>query len=76
MPKKQTGDEDLQAFDLKAARKAKKLTQVEVAEILCTTQGSVARWEAAGTLPRLHRKYWEIYWHTQKLARRKAKATA
>jgi len=57
----------LPAFDLKAARKAKNLSQVKVAEILCTSQPSVARWEAAGNLPAIYRKAWNSHWQLETL---------
>lgn len=57
----------LAAFDLKAARKLRGLSQVKVAEILCTTQPSVARWEAQGNLPEVFRKVWELHWKIESL---------
>lgn len=52
----------LAAFDLKAARKLRGLSQVKVAQILCTTQPSVARWEAQGNMPEVFRKVWDLHW--------------
>lgn len=52
----------LAAFDLKAARKVRGLSQVKTAEILCTTQPSVARWEAQGNMPEVFRKLWDLHW--------------
>lgn len=55
----------LPAFDLRAARKAKGLSQVAVAEILCTSQPSVARWESKGNLPAIYRKAWAAHWELE-----------
>lgn len=55
-------ESELPAFDLRAAREAKSLTQVAVSILLCASQSSVARWENDGTLPLIYRKYWELYW--------------
>lgn len=57
--------EPLPAFDLRAARKARKLSQVKVAEILCTSQPSVARWESNGNLPAIYRKAWAAHWQLE-----------
>lgn len=53
------------AFDLKAARKMRGLSQTQVAEILCTTQPSIARWEIAGNMPAIYRKAWLLHWRIQ-----------
>jgi hypothetical protein len=50
------------AFDLKGARETRKLSQADVAAILCTTQASVSRWESSGELPAVYRKVWEQHW--------------
>lgn len=50
------------AFDLKAMRETRKLSQSDVAAILCTTQASVSRWEASGKTPAVYRKVWEQHW--------------
>lgn len=81
MPKKTAAAKELPQFDLRAAREARGLTQVEVAELLCTTQGTVARWEADGSLPALERKYWSLHWkHTKapkvKQSKRRARGDA
>jgi transcriptional regulator with XRE-family HTH domain len=55
----------LAAFDLKAARKMRGLSQVAVAQILCTTQPSVARWEAQGNMPEVFRKVWALHWQVE-----------
>lgn len=52
----------LAAFDLRAARKLRGMSQVAVAQILCTTQPSVARWEAQGNMPEVFRKVWDLHW--------------
>lgn len=62
MPKMSTFRKDQPAFDLRAAREARDLTQVQVAEMFFTTQVSIARYERDGNLPPLHRAYWELYW--------------
>jgi len=57
----------LAAFDLKAARKMRGLSQVAVAQILCTTQPSVARWEAQGNMPEVFRKVWALHWQVEEI---------
>lgn len=59
--------EKIAAFDLKAARESRKLSQDAVAAILCTTQASVSRWESAGTLPAVYRKAWDQHWQLEDL---------
>lgn len=53
------------AFDLKGARESRKLSQFAVAEILCSTQASVSRWEATGNLPDAFRKLWDLHWKVE-----------
>jgi transcriptional regulator with XRE-family HTH domain len=55
----------LAAFDLKAARKVRGLSQTKAAEILCATQPSVARWEADGNMPEVFRKVWLLHWQLE-----------
>lgn len=55
----------LAAFDLKAARKMRGLSQIQTATILCTTQPSVARWEADGNMPEAFRKLWALHWQQE-----------
>lgn len=57
--------EKLPAFDLKAARETRNLSQAAAATILCTTQASVSRWEAAGNLPAIYRKAWVQHWQVE-----------
>lgn len=65
--------EELPVFDLKAARETRKLSQSDVAVILCTTQASVSRWEASGRLPAIYRKAWLAHWKLEDLSNGKAK---
>lgn len=58
---------DLVAFDLKAARKTRNLSQLQTAEMLCTTQPTISRWEAEGTTPAIVRKAWEQHWQLEDL---------
>jgi predicted transcriptional regulator len=60
--------EKVSAFDLKAARETRKLSQAEVAAILCTTQASVSRWESSGELPAVYRKTWDQHWKLEDLS--------
>lgn len=53
------------AFDLKAARKARGLNQSQTANILCTTQPVVSRWEARGDMPQIVRKAWTLHWELE-----------
>lgn len=55
----------LAAFDLKAARKVRGLSQLKTAQVLCATQPSVARWEAQGNMPEVFRRLWELYWQLE-----------
>jgi transcriptional regulator with XRE-family HTH domain len=64
----------LAAFDLKGARQARGLSQIATAEILCSTQPSVARWEAAGNTPAVYRKVWELHWKLENAAAKKKNA--
>lgn len=73
MPKR--SNEKPEPWDLKAQREKHSYTQSQAAEILCTTQASVARWEADGTTPTIYRKYWEIYHHNQKVKAAAKKVT-
>lgn len=66
MPKRNEANASLPHFDLRAAREARKLTQMAAAELLCTTQGTVARWEESGQMPLLERRYWALYWKHSK----------
>jgi DNA-binding XRE family transcriptional regulator len=60
MPKQSATQKALPAFDLKAAREAQSMTQIQCAEELCSGQSSIARWEADGSLPEIYRKYWAL----------------
>lgn len=65
MPKRAQAEKELPAFDLKAERSARKLSQMATAEILCTSQGSITRWEKDGSMPLIYRKFWELYWQLE-----------
>jgi Helix-turn-helix. len=71
MPRRSEIERELPAFDLKAARESKGVTQEKCAGILCASQSSVARWESDGRLPLIYRKYWELYWKFHKPERTK-----
>lgn len=58
---------DLVAFDLRAARKERNLSQLQTAEMLCTTQPTISRWEAEGTTPAIVRKAWDLHWKLEDL---------
>lgn len=66
MPKMSKQQAALPAFDLKAEREKHDLTQAQTAQMLFTTQSSVARWETDGDMPQIHRAYWALYWQSQK----------
>jgi transcriptional regulator with XRE-family HTH domain len=53
---------EIAAFDLKAEREKRELSQADVAAILCTTQASVSRWESSGMIPDIYRKLWVQHW--------------
>lgn len=71
MPKRAESAKKLPAYDLKGKRESKGYSQAEAADILCTTQASVARWEASGAVPEIYRKYWDLYHKVHKSASRK-----
>lgn len=62
MPRRAANEKDLVAFDLKADRKKRELSQEQAAEIMCASQASVARWEASGQCPAVYRKAWVQHW--------------
>jgi len=62
----------LAAFDLKGARESRGLSQAATAEILCTTQASVSRWESEGDMPAIYRKAWIQHWLLERKANGKA----
>jgi transcriptional regulator with XRE-family HTH domain len=66
MPKLSSEARKLPAFDLKSEREKRALTQADTAAMLFTTQSSVARWEADGDMPQIHRAYWALYWKHNK----------
>lgn len=63
MPRRST--KQLPAFDLKAAREARGLSQEQTAELLFQSQGTISRWEISGQTPELAREYWKLYWSTE-----------
>jgi DNA-binding XRE family transcriptional regulator len=73
MPRRSETEAELPAFDLKAARESKGITQAKAATILAASQSSIARWESDGRLPLIYRKFWELYWTHNKPERRKPK---
>jgi DNA-binding XRE family transcriptional regulator len=72
MPKRSETDKALPAFDLKAARESKGLTQIETAQLLSAAQSTIAKWEADGRVPKIYRDYWELYWKHAKPNKKKA----
>lgn len=61
-------------FDLKAAREAIGLTQIEVSKLLRHTQSTISRWEIDGSVPELVRDFWLLYWKHNKPPVKKAAA--
>lgn len=53
------------AFDFKAARKARKVSQQKAAEILHATQPSISRWETDGSMPDVYKMAWLLYWQLE-----------
>jgi DNA-binding transcriptional regulator YiaG len=72
MPKRSETDKALPAWDLKAARETKGLTQIETAALLSAAQSTIAKWEADGRVPKIYRDYWELYWKHAKPNKKKA----
>jgi predicted transcriptional regulator len=66
MPKLSSAAKKLPPYDLRAEREKRELTQAETAQLLFTTQSTVARWEDDGQTPQIHREYWRLYWANQK----------
>jgi hypothetical protein len=73
MPKRNKQELELPAYDLRAQREARGLTQTQVAEILFTHQTSIARWERDGNVPRIYRKAWELHWQLEDKSHGKGK---
>lgn len=65
MPKRADNEKELKPFDLKAARKSRKLSQISVADLLATSQASITRWERDGNMPLIYRKYWNLFWEVE-----------
>lgn len=63
---------ELLAFDMRAERVARCLTQDQVAEILHTSKASISRWETGTLIPLIYLCYWRLYWqqHTQQRPKR------
>lgn len=66
MPRLSKQHQRLPAFDLKAEREKRDMTQAECAVFFFTTQATIARWESSGDTPQIHREYWALYWKHQK----------
>jgi transcriptional regulator with XRE-family HTH domain len=73
VPKRAQAEKQLPAFDLKASRVARKITQNKAKEILSTSQASITRWEKDGSMPSIYRKYWELYWRVEDVEQSKKK---
>lgn len=63
MPKRNKSEAELPAFDLRAEREARGLTQTDAAVLLHTHQTSIARWERDGNAPAIYRMAWKLHWH-------------
>lgn len=72
MPRRAVREKDLVAFDLKAERKKRELSQEETAEIMCASQASIARWEASGQCPAVYRKAWTQHWELEDAIKRES----
>lgn len=66
--------EQVVTFDLKAAREAVGLSQIEAAKLLKHTQSTISRWEIDGCCHELARDYWLLYWKHNKPAKKKKQA--
>lgn len=75
MPKRNEAFDKLPAFDMRAKREEKKLTQTQCAAILCVSQGTLAKWESNGAVPQIYRSYWELYWNAMPKAAKQPKPT-
>jgi transcriptional regulator with XRE-family HTH domain len=60
MPKR--SNKEVAAFDLKAEREKRNLSQEQTAEVLFQSQGTISRWEISGQTPELARAYWNLFW--------------
>lgn len=76
MPRLSKQQAALPAFDLKAAREKRDLTQMQTAVLLFTTQSTIARWENDGDAPQLVRAYWDLYWRVNRPVKKPKAATA
>lgn len=54
-------EDSLLAFDLRAVREREKLSQAALAEVLNVSQGTISKWEDAGQVPPIYRKYLALY---------------
>lgn len=66
MPRQSSELSKLPAFDLKAEREKRELTQAECARVLFTNQSNIQRWENNGMTPPIYREYWSLYWQHAK----------
>lgn len=56
------------AFDFKAQRKLRGVSQQAAAALLHTTQPSISRWEADGTMPNIYRMAWLLHWQIEDMS--------
>lgn len=75
MPRLSKQQASLPAFDLKAAREKRELTQMQTAQLLFTTQSTIARWEHDGDAPEIVRAYWDLYWRVNRPVKKPKPAT-
>lgn len=65
MPRVNKQNDELPAFDLRASREARGMTQEATAALLFTHQTSIARWEREGNMPGLARMAWTLHWQIE-----------
>lgn len=62
MPKRNKSEAELPAFDLRAQREARSMSQTDVGKLLHSHQTSIARWERDGNMPAIYRMAWTLHW--------------
>jgi DNA-binding transcriptional regulator YiaG len=55
----------MSAFDFRAAREAKSMSQYDAAELLKVNQSSISRWEVSGAVPMLAQMAWGLHWQVK-----------
>jgi len=63
----------MSAFDFRAARESKSMSQHQAAELLQVNQSSISRWEVSGAVPMIAQMAWKLHWQVKSMQEGKAK---